>query len=75
MAVTDCRGRVVVFGRSRVQISAGRPPILTVAFRGLTQSLQEYAGIVLKINPLPLPSTSLPIYHTPFHLTLHGLSY
>jgi hypothetical protein len=41
----ELRGRV--FGRSRVQISAWRPDILTEAFRSFLQSLQANAGIII----------------------------
>jgi hypothetical protein len=53
------------FGRSRVHISAQRPPLPTGALRDLPTSLYtKKAETMHQIRPLPLPSKSLPIYHS-----------
>jgi hypothetical protein len=51
---------------SQVQISACIPAILTEVVGGFPQSLQANAGIVPQIMPLPLPSASFSIHHSPF---------
>jgi hypothetical protein len=60
---------VVADGRSRVQLSAWIPAILTEGFRGFAQLLQENSGIGPKIRPRSLLSTSSPICQSLITLT------
>jgi hypothetical protein len=46
-----------------------RSGIVTKVFRDFPQPLQENAGIVPLIRPLPLPSTSFQINRSSFHST------
>jgi hypothetical protein len=53
----------LVFGKSRVQISAWKPVILTEIFNGLPQSLKANAGIKPQISVRPLPSKFFPVHN------------
>jgi hypothetical protein len=50
---------------ARVQISAGRPVILTKICRNLLQYIHESAGIISQLTLLPLPFKSFKINYSP----------
>jgi hypothetical protein len=78
--ITNCRASwssgwhsCFVFGRSRLQISARRPSILTAGFvvflSTSTRMLRQY----LKIRPQQFPSESFPIHHSLITLSFKSI--
>jgi hypothetical protein len=69
---SDCLRRMRSTPRSRVQISARRPGILTDVPSGFPQYLLGNFSIVPQSRPRSLHSTSFPIH---YHWTQHNLNY
>jgi hypothetical protein len=65
----------LVFGMSRVKISARKPAILTDGFRGFPQPFQANGGRVPKNRSRLPPSISFPIHHSPTNSKLYSKSY
>jgi hypothetical protein len=63
----------LVFGRRSVQMPARAPALRTEVCHGFPQSLQVNAGWTL-FRPQPLPSKSVPIHLSFYHLMLHNLA-
>jgi hypothetical protein len=57
------------FKRSRIQVSARRPAVLTGGFRWVPQSLQENVRVIPRISSRSLPSVSVRIHYSSHHLT------
>jgi hypothetical protein len=67
---SNCQHCYCIFGRSRLQISARKPAILSPCFRCFPLSLQEHAGEVHQIKLRPLQSSSSGIHYPPVILSL-----
>jgi hypothetical protein len=53
-----------IFERSSIQISAWSPDILSMIFRGTSQSFHANFRTELQIKPCPLPFSSFPIHYS-----------
>jgi hypothetical protein len=71
------RKHVFIFGRSRIQISARRPAILTEAFMAFLNPSKQMPEECLKLGHGPfLPHNFQSMFHQPScHSTLYSVSY